>query len=217
MVVYTGKVEKWMADRGYGFIISPSLPSNVLVHFTAFGGGNLIVGKEVDFEIDTASPQLKVRKLVGDKGINYLWMDTEGRVVNWKTAYTRELARIRYVESRPPSNRPRWTFLDTKFLTSPEEPDVAFKKMIGGRQSQLQAIKVALPMGARVCPDSFAITFTTKEEADKAKQDLLLGKGILSRFGKNTLRHTPRESKHPRDRGGDKATKSANTETRPRE
>eukprot|EP01060_Flectonema_neradi_P033594 TRINITY_DN5683_c4_g1_i1.p1 TRINITY_DN5683_c4_g1~~TRINITY_DN5683_c4_g1_i1.p1 ORF type:complete len:221 (+),score=30.90 TRINITY_DN5683_c4_g1_i1:43-663(+) len=195
MVIYSGKVHRWMPERGYGFIKCTTLPNDVLVHFSSLkGGGNLIVGHDIDFELATCRT-LKVKRIVGEKGINRIWIDVNGKQVDWNgRGFVRELARIRNVEAAVPKHRLERSFLDTEYLTDPADDNVAFNRMINGKRAVECKIRATHPKGVVLDPDTLEILEMPDEKKTKKS-----GRGPVGR-SRSRSRGRASDRKHPRDR-----------------
>eukprot|EP01065_Artemidia_motanka_P010940 TRINITY_DN1588_c0_g1_i3.p1 TRINITY_DN1588_c0_g1~~TRINITY_DN1588_c0_g1_i3.p1 ORF type:complete len:134 (+),score=42.37 TRINITY_DN1588_c0_g1_i3:100-501(+) len=65
----TGKVTKWIEEKGYGFITPDDEEGaeDVYVHFSAFGGGTLVEGKQVHYDLvrDDRSGKLRANNVSG--------------------------------------------------------------------------------------------------------------------------------------------------------
>eukprot|EP01063_Lacrimia_lanifica_P017327 TRINITY_DN241_c0_g2_i2.p1 TRINITY_DN241_c0_g2~~TRINITY_DN241_c0_g2_i2.p1 ORF type:complete len:114 (+),score=45.87 TRINITY_DN241_c0_g2_i2:51-392(+) len=57
---YKGEVVTWNR-KGFGFIKSPDFEEDIFVHFSSFGGGDLIVGRSVNFNLEDDSRGAKRR------------------------------------------------------------------------------------------------------------------------------------------------------------
>ena len=51
-MTYKGEVVRWHAAKGFGFVKCPDFDDDVFVHHTAFGGGDLIEGRSVTFDVE---------------------------------------------------------------------------------------------------------------------------------------------------------------------
>ena len=197
MSVYNGRVYRWMPERGYGFIKCTTLPTDVLVHFSAIGGGNLIVGEYVDFELDSAKT-LKAKRIIGMKGVNKLWIDVDGKQVDWSIGYTRELARIRHTECLAAGLRSRQSFIDTKYLTDPADDQCAFKNMLVGRQARETELRATLPRGATLNPETLEVTFNNNNNNNinnNKQQQLNKSQQRGGRVGRRSRSRSPRSNR----------------------
>ena len=135
-----GIVTRWLLDRGFGFATADDLDYDVLVHYASFGGGNLVVGKYIHFELDpnVNGPKAKYAENVTGGAVNKLWMDGDGNVVDWSVSYPREFYRIKLLDKCDASKRLRWHQLETRFLTHARS-DEEYQQMIA---NQLAEVKV---------------------------------------------------------------------------
>eukprot|EP00754_Rhynchopus_humris_P022501 Rhum_TRINITY_DN14795_c10_g1::Rhum_TRINITY_DN14795_c10_g1_i3::g.118294::m.118294 len=51
-MAYQGVVKRWLSDKGFGFISCYQFEEDVFVHHTAFGGGQLVEGGPVNFDVE---------------------------------------------------------------------------------------------------------------------------------------------------------------------
>ena len=51
-MAYSGEVVSWRSDKGFGFLKSDDLDKDLFCHHSAFGGGDLIEGRRVTFDIE---------------------------------------------------------------------------------------------------------------------------------------------------------------------
>ena len=142
-----------MTDRGYGYVKCPDFRQDVQVTFETVGGGNLVEGKPVQFQIDPTNHHLRAMTIKG-AGVNKLWYDGEGNMVDWNIAFDREMRRIKYLENCPTHLKAENTFLDTSYLTNPEDSEVAYNKMMSGRQAKEALLRSKLPYGMKLHPDT---------------------------------------------------------------
>ncbi|KAJ9451336.1 hypothetical protein DIPPA_31936 [Diplonema papillatum] len=49
---YTGTILAWHSRKGYGFIQCKDFDEDLFVHVSGFGGGELIEGKKVSFDVE---------------------------------------------------------------------------------------------------------------------------------------------------------------------
>eukprot|EP01059_Diplonema_ambulator_P026797 TRINITY_DN4423_c0_g1_i2.p2 TRINITY_DN4423_c0_g1~~TRINITY_DN4423_c0_g1_i2.p2 ORF type:complete len:147 (+),score=26.71 TRINITY_DN4423_c0_g1_i2:100-540(+) len=49
---YQGKVVRWYESKGYGFVKCDDFDEDIFVHFTSFGGGNLVEGRSITFDLE---------------------------------------------------------------------------------------------------------------------------------------------------------------------
>ncbi|KAJ9445119.1 hypothetical protein DIPPA_30398 [Diplonema papillatum] len=49
---HSGKVVTWLERSGYGFVQCQDYDTDLFIHHSAFGGGNLIEGKTITFDVD---------------------------------------------------------------------------------------------------------------------------------------------------------------------
>eukprot|EP01064_Diplonema_japonicum_P019599 TRINITY_DN2834_c0_g1_i1.p1 TRINITY_DN2834_c0_g1~~TRINITY_DN2834_c0_g1_i1.p1 ORF type:complete len:142 (+),score=33.29 TRINITY_DN2834_c0_g1_i1:64-489(+) len=51
-MTYSGRVVRWYDHKGFGFIKCDEFENDLYCHFTGFGGGNLIEGRSVTFDLE---------------------------------------------------------------------------------------------------------------------------------------------------------------------
>eukprot|EP01064_Diplonema_japonicum_P019600 TRINITY_DN2834_c0_g2_i1.p1 TRINITY_DN2834_c0_g2~~TRINITY_DN2834_c0_g2_i1.p1 ORF type:complete len:144 (+),score=39.61 TRINITY_DN2834_c0_g2_i1:60-491(+) len=51
-MAYKGKVVRWYESKGFGFVKSDQFDEDIFVHFTSFGGGNLVEGRSISFDLE---------------------------------------------------------------------------------------------------------------------------------------------------------------------
>ena len=66
-MAHSGEVLRWKADRGFGFIKSEDFDDDVFVHHSSFGGGDLIEGRRVTFDVtDDRGGKKRAENVEGD-------------------------------------------------------------------------------------------------------------------------------------------------------
>eukprot|EP01059_Diplonema_ambulator_P015086 TRINITY_DN2618_c0_g3_i1.p1 TRINITY_DN2618_c0_g3~~TRINITY_DN2618_c0_g3_i1.p1 ORF type:complete len:137 (+),score=31.61 TRINITY_DN2618_c0_g3_i1:63-473(+) len=67
-MTYTGKVVRWYDRKGFGFVQCDDFDADLYVHHTGFGGGNLIEGKTIHFDLedDDRSGKKRCCNVTGD-------------------------------------------------------------------------------------------------------------------------------------------------------
>ena len=69
-MAHSGEVLRWKADRGFGFIKSEDFDDDVFVHHSSFGGGDLIEGRRVTFDVTDDRGGKKRAENVGGDGVD---------------------------------------------------------------------------------------------------------------------------------------------------
>eukprot|EP01060_Flectonema_neradi_P008295 TRINITY_DN15924_c0_g1_i1.p1 TRINITY_DN15924_c0_g1~~TRINITY_DN15924_c0_g1_i1.p1 ORF type:complete len:264 (+),score=44.33 TRINITY_DN15924_c0_g1_i1:35-793(+) len=135
-----GIVTRWLLGRGFGFVTADDLDHDVLVHYASFGGGNLVVGKYIHFELDPNmdGKKAKYAENVTGEAVNKLWMDVDGNIVDWSVSYPREFYRLKLLDKCDASKRLRWHKLDTRFLTHATSDD-EYKQMIANQLAEVKS------------------------------------------------------------------------------
>eukprot|EP01060_Flectonema_neradi_P024710 TRINITY_DN335_c0_g2_i1.p1 TRINITY_DN335_c0_g2~~TRINITY_DN335_c0_g2_i1.p1 ORF type:complete len:206 (+),score=27.72 TRINITY_DN335_c0_g2_i1:74-691(+) len=198
-MIYTGKVHRWMSERGYGFIKTATLPQDIMVRFPAIGGGNLVVGQEISFQLQpNCQKSIRVQRIIGEQGVNRLWFDQDGNRVDWNVGFRRECRRIEYNNSIPLNERSRSVHLDVAYLTDPADDETAFQKMVTRARETERRIKASIAANRLMGPK---LIRPPKGGNEKRRE---LGRS-----------RSPSPGRHPRDRNPASA-QMTHQNTRPR-